>query len=530
MRRFSSYGPIDTREHYYASREELLQKAYTRLTGENPLKSADYTTVWSPRQCGKTWVMQETVKKIKQTGDFEAGILSMELAKKETDPLEILALFVQKMKDVFKKDFPPIKKYREIPSLFTKAYFQKPVILIIDEFDAMEEDFINSFAATFRDSFIGRTNESDRDSKDKTHLLHGLALVGVRSVLGIENITGSPFNVQRSLQIPNLSYEEVKGMFQWYQKESGQTIEPEVVDKIFSEINGQPGLTCWFGELLTETYNENTAAPISMENFEEVYAAAVKILPNNNILNIISKADKEPYRQKVLEMFKTDRKIEFTYDDRTLNYLYMNGVIDREKENRTDYYVKFPSPFVQKRLFNYFSREIFPNLGMLYEPYENLEAIITKDHLDMRGLLNLYEAYLRKNREWLLKNAPRRSDMRIYEAVYHFSLYSYLKELLENRDGKVLPEFPTGNGKIDLIVTYADKRYGIELKSFTNEWSYKESIKQAAKYGKQLGLPEIHLVFFVEYSDEKRKKQYETGHRDKGTGVLVKPVLIETGK
>ncbi len=51
--------------------------------------------------------------------------------------------------------------------------------------------------------------------------------------------------------------------------------------------------------------------------------------------------------------------------------------------------------------------------------------------------------------EWLLKDAPRRADMRIYEAVYHFNLYSYLKELLETRGGKVFPEFPTGNGKIN---------------------------------------------------------------------------------
>lgn len=530
MRRFSSYGPIDTKKHYYVPREELLQKAMALLTGGNPITDGHYITVWAPRQCGKTWIMQETVKNIKQTRDFEAGILSMELVKKETDPKDILAVFLQKMTEVFKKKFPPIKKIREIPSLFTKEYFQKPVILIIDEFDSIEEDFINSFAAIFRDIFIGRTNENDRDSKDKSYLLHGLALVGVRSVLGIENVTGSPFNVQRSLQIPNFTDEEVKGLFQWYQKDSGQSIEREVVDKIFSEINGQPGLTCWIGELLTETYNKTTADPITIENYEEVYAAAVKILPNNNILNIISKADKEPYKQKVLELFKTDRKIEFTYDDRILSYLYMNGIIDREKENRTEYYVKFPSPFVQKRLFNYFSREIFPNLGMLYEPYEDLGAIIGKTHLDIRGLLNLYEVYLQKNGEWLLKDVPRRSDMRIYEAVYHFSLYLYLKELLDSQGGKVFPEFPTGNGKIDLIVTYADNWYGIELKSFTNQWSYKESLKQAAKYGKQLGLTEIHLVFFVEYSDEQRKNQYETDFHDKAAGVLVKPVLIETGK
>jgi len=31
MRRFSSYGPINPKLHYYASREGLIDKAYTSL-------------------------------------------------------------------------------------------------------------------------------------------------------------------------------------------------------------------------------------------------------------------------------------------------------------------------------------------------------------------------------------------------------------------------------------------------------------------------------------------------------------------
>jgi hypothetical protein len=67
------------------------------------------------------------------------------------------------------------------------------VILILDEFDALIEEFINDLAGIFRDIFLSRSNEKNMKSREKTHLLHGLALVGVRGVLGIENQTGSPF-------------------------------------------------------------------------------------------------------------------------------------------------------------------------------------------------------------------------------------------------------------------------------------------------------------------------------------------------
>ena len=63
MRKFFSYGPIDIDLHYYAPRNTLFDKAYTQLIGENPEKGGHYVTAWAPRQTGKTWLMQQIVKK-----------------------------------------------------------------------------------------------------------------------------------------------------------------------------------------------------------------------------------------------------------------------------------------------------------------------------------------------------------------------------------------------------------------------------------------------------------------------------------
>jgi len=50
----------------------------------------------------------------------------------------------------------------------------------------------------------------------------------------------------------------------------------------------------------------------------------------------------------------------------------MNGVIDVEKTTDTQFYTRFSCSFVQKRLFNYFSEEIFDLLDRLYDPFEDL--------------------------------------------------------------------------------------------------------------------------------------------------------------
>lgn len=321
-------------------------------------------------------------------------------------------------------------------------------------------------------------------------------------------------------------------MFHWYERESGQTVEQTVIDRVFYETQGQPGLVSWLGEQLTETeYNQDRNKPIDMTLFERVYGAALYVLPNNNILNLISKARQEPYKQVVLELFRTDEKLPFRYDDPLLNFLYMNGVISwaEDEEAMGQYEAKFPSPFVQRRLLNALARDMFPSVGELYPPFTDLSQVITSDSLNVKNLLRLYERYLQENRAWLLADAPRRKDWRIYEAVYHFNLYSYLEKFFARWKGKVYPEFPTGNGQIDLLITYKEQRYGIEVKNFKDESSYQEGLTQSIRYGQRLALPEVVMVSFIEQVSDEIREKYEAAHVDEETGIKVWPVFVTTG-
>ncbi len=531
MRKFSSYGPVDTDLHYYVPRRALVDRAFTELLGENPDKGGHYITIWAPRQRGKTWVMQQVLSRLRrdpQYGRFDALKINLEHLKMEKDVDRIVQVIAGEIIEELALENVTVNKLDEFYHIFKKGVLKKPLILIMDEFDALTEETISGIAGIFRNIYNRRRDDADKTTGEKAYLLHGVALIGVRAVLGIENVTGSPFNVQRSLHIPNLTFAEVESMFNWYERESGQPVAPEVIERLYYETQGQPGLVSWFGELLTETYNEEKDKPITMNNFDYTFLWATEGLGNANILNIISKARQEPYKNTVLELFKTDEKINFRYDDVRLNFLYLNGVIDIEETDR-QLFVKFSCPFVQKRLFNYFSYDLFGYLGKLHEPFENLEDTITPDRLNIGNLIKRYERYLKKNRDWLLKDAPRRTDLRVYEAVYHFNLYMYVSEFLSNPGGQVYPEFPTGNGQIDLIIKYSGQVYGLEVKSYTDEFGYRRALKQAADYGQQLQLAQIWLVFFVEYVDEANRQKYEAVYVDEVTGVTVTPIFVETG-
>jgi hypothetical protein len=155
-----------------------------------------------------------------------------------------------------------------------------------------------------------------------------------------------------------------------------------------------------------------------------------------------------------------------------------------------------------------------------------MEDAINEETLYIPNIINRYRAYLKKNRELFFKDVPRRkTDMKIYEAIFHFNLYRYLVDLLRGRGVEVIPQFPTGNGKIDLILKYHGKIYAMELKSFKDMYTYEKGIDQAAEYGGQLGLKEIVFLVFVELSQEEAKPLEQEVERS-GIKVIVLPVGI----
>lgn len=530
MRKFSSYGPIDTELHYYVPRQALIDSAVNHLAGEEPTRGGHYITVWAPRQRGKSWILQQAMWQLR--GDpayagFDVLKINLEHLKMTPDVVRIAQVITREICEAL--GLPPLELQQldDFYELFRQDFLKKPLILILDEFDALAPAAISGLVSVFRNIYNTRREQPDKTTAEKSYLLHGLALIGVRSVLGIDNQRGSPFNVQRSLHIPNLTADEVAAMYHWYERESGQPVEPAVIERIYTELRGQPGLTSWFGELLTETYNNHNPT-LTLDDFAGVEYAAAHRLPNANIINLISKANEEPHRAFLIELFQSEQKIAFNYDDPSINYLYMNGVIEEEIVSPTEAYVKFPCPFVQKRLFNRFAREIFPDMATLYPPFTKLDHILTPAGLHVKNLLRLYEQYVQKNHTWLFQEAPRRTDLRLYEAVYHFNLYMWLAHFLQRTGGRVHPEFPTGNGQIDLLIRYQEHAYGLELKSFRSDFEYNLALAQAARYARQLQLTTITVVFFVEAVDDENRTLYETPYHDAATGVTVEPVLVTT--
>ncbi len=534
MRRFHSYGPVNCKHHFCVPRQELVEQCTQQLIG-HPEEGGHYFTIWAPRQTGKTWLMRQVAQKIQaEHGEqFMVGKLSMQgTVIKDDDPEE---LFLQKVPyllyEGFKvKDVAIPDNWETFQLFFDKdkenQFFPRPLILFIDEFDSLPRHVIDRLVSLFRDMYL------KRDS----YLLHGLALIGVRAVLGVESQRGSPFNIQRARHVPNLTFDEVQDLYQQYQNESRQAIVSEVVEAVYTATNGQPGLVSWFGELLTEKYNPGQEHALNMAVWEEVYESACYSEFNNTVLNLIKKA-KTVYRHHVLELFARS-DVRFSLDADWCNYMYLHGLIDQEKVTSASGQLmticRFSSPFIQHRVYNALTYDLFdePSPILALDPLDNLADVFEGPALsDSEGnILNL-PALLKRYKEYLArlktkginpwKEQPRRkTDLHLREAVGHFHLYAWLKEAVAN-SCVVSPEFPTGNGQVDLHLRCEEKKGIIEVKSFRNAVTLKKDKAQAAGYAKSLGFKTVTLATFVPVEDETVLKKLSDEETIDGVKVNV---------
>jgi hypothetical protein len=85
----------------------------------------------------------------------------------------------------------------------------------------------------------------------------------------------------------------------------------------------------------------------------------------------------------------------------------------------------------------------------------------------------------------------------------------------------ISPEFPTGNGKVDLHLKCRDKFGIIEIKSFRSHAGTQNGILQAASYARSLNLNSVTLALFVPVDDEAVLAKLSGEHQSDGVTVTV---------
>ncbi|MCL2778543.1 MAG: ATP-binding protein, partial [Polyangiaceae bacterium] len=312
IRHFNTAGPNNPAKHY--SIDSFARINWPEI--QELIDAEKYFVMHAPRQSGKTTLLQAIVDRLNGEGRYETMRFSVQSAQATRDDLDkgnrIIAaqLFLRAQLDRPQSwlavEGRSIIKEEEPGSLLMvllarwAAHSPKPIVLLIDEIDALVGDTLVSVLGQLRDGYIARPSPFPQS----------IILCGVRDVREYrihtskgEIITGgSAFNIKaKSLRLGNFSEAEVRELYEQHTAETGQVFEESIYSKVMSLTGGQPWLVNALANELTQEMPvlQDRARAITLDDVDE--AKERLILRRDTHLDQLVDKLKEPRVRRVIE-------------------------------------------------------------------------------------------------------------------------------------------------------------------------------------------------------------------------------------
>lgn len=482
---FNTAGPCKPERHF-------MIPATRRLADQNVMRlieQGNYFVLHAPRQVGKTTSMIALAHELTASGKYISAVVSMEVGAREHDigvaETAVLANWRVALNHYLPPDLrPPVwpdAPERQRISAALSFWVQnalRPLVLFIDEIDALEDETLVSVLRQLRSGYDLRPDSFPAS----------LAVVGLRDVRDYKVLSGgsahlgtaSPFNIAvRSLTLRDFTAEEVPELLTQHTTETGQAFTDAALQLVFDLTQGQPWLVNALAKVAVEDVLEDRSRAIEPEHIEQAKEIIIQRRPTH--LDQLTHKLTEPRVREVIEPILAGGSLDdVPEDDR--QYAVDLGLVRRHPEKGL-------------AIANSIYREVIPR-ALTGGPKDSL-PYISPTWLNADGSLNavrLLEAFLdfwRQHGEPLLRSAP------YHEIAPHLVLMAFLQRVV-NGGGTIEREYAIGSDRMDLFVRYGQTRLAIELKVWRDGRPdpLKKGLEQLDEYLSGLGLPGGWLVIF----------------------------------
>jgi hypothetical protein len=498
---FNTTGLCNAEDHYMV---DPFRNMYDNIL--NLINSKQYFLIHAPRQTGKTTFLHALAHRLNREGNYVAVVCSLESAGYTSISVETANINFIKAIAKMSKFFlgtenlsPDIAKYISEPSVLGDYLtdwcdtLNKPLVLLLDEVDALYDDVLISTLRQLRDGFQTRPN----------HFPQTIALVGLRDIRDFRTRaradnpsigSGSPFNIKaKSFFLPAFSKEEVRGLLNQHTKDTGQVFSEEVLEKLYAYSGGQPWLT---NALANEVVREMLINDYSREITLDLIEQAKERLIEQRQTHLDSLADKidDPRVRPIIMSIITGDSPAFDGADDAIRYCRDLGIIS------TGNPIQFANPIYREIITRILT--IGFSVGINQDIAQTSWYINIDGTLNMDKLLDAFTDFYRWNSEsWI-------DRYKYKEAGNQLFLMAFLQRII-NGGGRIEREMATGNGRTDLVIFWKSQVITIEIKMHHDARSEPHGIQQLARYLDRLGQKTGYMVFFetksaVELSWENR--------------------------
>ncbi|MGE5340121.1 MAG: AAA-like domain-containing protein [Candidatus Omnitrophota bacterium] len=447
-----------------------------------------YFVLHAPRQTGKTSYLLALMEYLNQQGKYKSLYINIEEAQAARENVKegIEAILYELrrsaslyLSDSFFKNPANISQKSSEFIALNEALTQwcqqseKPIVLFIDEIDALVGDTLISVLRQLRSGYPSRP-----DSFPQSIILCGVRDVRdyrIHSDKEKSVITGgSAFNIKaKSLRLGNFIPEEIKQLYLQHTAETGQKFDDDIFPLIWDLTEGQPWLVnaLAFEVCFEMEEGRNRETEITVAMIEQ--AKENLILRRETHLDQLTDKLKEDRIKRVLTpLLVGTEEVEKIPDD-DIDYAVDLGLVKRK-----------PQLAIANRIY----KEIIPRqLTASAQDYIVQEAswYMTADgRLDMDKLLTAFQEFFRKNFEhWS-------NGFDYAEAGPQLLLQAFLQRIV-NGGGRVEREYGLGRQRTDLFIS----------------WPYNDGIQNVVielklKYGRMEATIEKGLDQTWEYMDK----------------------------
>lgn len=513
---FNTTGLCSPKDHYMVNPFRDIYDDILRL-----IEAKQYFLIHAPRQTGKTTFLHSLAHRLNRDGKYVATVCSLESAGYGSITVatanEVFIRSLYQIAPLFLngEQLPPDPYSYPAGAQLFKQYLtdwcnrlDKPLVLLLDEVDALYDDVLISTLRQLRDGFQSRP----------AHFPQSVALVGLRDIREYrmrarsDNPSigaGSPFNVKaESFFLPVFSIEEVRGLLQQHTDDTGQVFTEEVLQKLYEYSGGQPWLTnALANEIVAKMLKNDFSRAITTDLVEE--AKERLIAQRQTHLDSLADKIQEERVRRIITNIISGGDIQFDGADDNLRYCRDLGIITAKSP------VQFANPIYREiitRIMNAgFQESINQDIAQT-SWYLNPDG-----SLDMDKLLEAFVTFYRRHSEsWLER-------FQYKEAGHQLLLMAFLQRII-NGGGRIEREMAIGNGRTDLAVFWKDQIIPIELKMNHDKWSEPEGKQQIARYMDKLGQQRGFLILFEKKSSE--ELPWETRIRRETHEVDGKEVVL----
>jgi hypothetical protein len=491
---FNIAGPCNKTEHYMLDPLRNIGEDIMDL-----IDSKQYFVIHSARQSGKTTLLWELTDKINAEGKYYALYCSLEKIQGITEAKEAMPEIIDVLKMAFyNSNIPDGKLFAKEPSnigftsllqfelLKINKILDKPLIIFFDESDCLSNGTLISFLRQLRDGFVSRAN---------IPFIHSIALVGMRNIRDYkakirddkETLgSSSPFNiVSETFNLSTFTHSELSEFYSQHTAATGQVFEPQAVDCIFEQTDGQPWLVNAIAkECVEKICKKDYSIPIT----QEMAKTAINTLVLNRPTHFDSLLErlKEHRVRKIIESLILGENVDVTTDD----YLYVHdlGLIKESSKG------VIPSNLIYSEIIVRFINQTMQKAIKNSNPNSTLPKYIVNNKIDINYLLKDFQAFWRENSEiWV--DIYEEGFYQYKEAAPHLTLQAFLQRVL-NGGGHISREMALGRKRADICIEWQGQRYPIEIKILKNEKTVPDGLVQLSEYMDICGTHEGWLVVF----------------------------------